>query len=138
MAVTHRKLRIAILVIGGINFEEQCRVINLVNNTDDPEVFDTFGGPASSFAEAADPSWTLELTAYADWRSNGLSDFLTVHDGETLPFSANMHPDIVGEHTQRAGSVLIKAPSWGGEIKSSHDTETSLAVIGKPTYVRIG
>ena len=137
MAVKHNKLRIAVLELDLIPFQEQCRIINLVNNTDDPEIFDTFGGPNSSFAEAADPSWTLELTAYADWRSNGISDYLTAHDGETVPFRGVMHPDLVGETTQRQGFVLLKAPSWGGEIKTNDETVTSLAVIGKPTYERI-
>ena len=138
MAVNHRKLRIAVLTIGGIPFQEQCRIINLVNNTDDPEIFHTFGGDNSSFAEEAEPSWALELTAYADWRSDGISDFLTAHNGETLPFVADMHPNIVGEHTRRAGDVLIKAPSVGGEIRATEETETTLAVIGEPSYERIG
>lgn len=137
MATKHNKLRIAILEIGGIAFQEQCRIINLVNNTDDPEIFHTFGGDGSSFAEAADPSWALELTAYADWRSNGISDWLTAHDGETVNFRAQMHPDIVGETTERTGQVLIKAPSVGGEIRTTEETVTTLAVIGEPTYARI-
>lgn len=137
MTVNHRKLRVAGLTLDGIPFQEQCRIINLVNNTDDPEIFYTFGGDGSSFAEAAEPSWTLELTAYADWRANGISDWLTAHDGETVGFVADMQPDIVGEHTRRTGSVIIKAPSVGGEIRTNEETVTSLAVIGKPTYARI-
>ena len=116
MAVTHRKLRIAILVIGGINFEEQCRVINLVNNTDDPEVFDTFGGPASSFAEAADPSWTLELTAYADWRSNGLSDFLTALDAYRTSLDAEDQLAISRTRAATALVAIYKALGGGWEV----------------------
>jgi hypothetical protein len=138
MAVNHRKLMKATLSIGGIEFQNQLSTFNLSNDTDDPEQFHTYGGEGESFAEAADDAYTLELTFYADWRSNGVSDFLTANDGSTLPFILDHHPDVVGEHVRRAGDVLIKAPNMGGEIRTTETTETTLTVIGKPSYERIG
>ena len=138
MAVNHRKLKLITFFLGGNQYQTQLREWNLNNDTDDPEQFHTYGGEGESFAEPADASWQLELTFYADWRSDGISDFLTAHDGETLEFQIDHHPDIVGEHTRRAGNVLIKAPSVGGEVRTTELTETTLAVIGEPTYERIG
>ncbi len=138
MAVNHRKLKLITFFLGGNQYQTQLREWNLNNDTDDPEQFHTYGGEGESFAEPADASWQLELSFYADWRSDGISDFLTAHDGETLPFVIDHHPDIVGEHTRRGGDVLIKAPSVGGEVRTTELTDTTLAVIGTPSYERIG
>lgn len=138
MAVNHRKLMKATLTIGGVEFQNQLRNFNLSNDTDDPEQFHTYGGEGESFAEPADDSYTLELEFYADWRSNGISDYLTANDGNTVEFQIDHHPDVVGEHIRRAGDVLIKAPNMGGEIRTTELTETTLTVIGKPSYERIG
>lgn len=138
MAVAHRKLMIAVFDLDGTEFQNQLSTISLNNETDDPEQFHTYGGDGESFAEAADDSYTLDLTLYADWRSNGISDFLTAHDGETLPFTIDWHPNIVGEHIRRTGSVLVKAPNMGGDIRTTETTEVTMTVIGKPSYERIG
>jgi hypothetical protein len=138
VTVHHRKLKLITFDLAGTQYQTQLRNWNLTNDTDDPEQFHTYGGEGESFAEEADPSWNLELEFYSDWRNNGISDFLTARNGETLSFQIDHHPDIVGEHTRRAGSVLIKAPSVGGEVRTTELTETTLAVIGEPTYERIG
>jgi hypothetical protein len=138
VVVANRKLMVAVFELDGTAFQNQLRRILLNNETDDPEQFHTYGGEGESFAEAADDSYTLELEMYADWRSNGISDFLTVRDGQTVPFSISWHPNIVGENIRRTGNVLVKAPNMGGEIRTTETTEVTMTVIGKPTYERIG
>lgn len=137
MTVKHTKLKEILFDLGGDNFEIQLSDWTLNNDTDDPEIFFTYGGDDESFAEEAEPAWSLDLKFYADWRSDGISDFLTAHDGETVAFTITHHPGVAGEAHERSGSVLIKAPSVGGEVRSTEITETTLAVIGKPTYTRL-
>lgn len=138
MAVNHRKLMHSTLSLAGTQFESQLREFNLNNDTDDAEQFHTYGGEGESFAEPADDSYTLDLNFYADWSAGGVSDFLTANDGNTVTFVLDHHVDVVGQHVRRTGSVLIKAPTMGGEVRTTELTETSLTVIGKPSYERIG
>lgn len=137
MTVNHRKLKQITFDIGGSEFQVQLKEWTLNNDTDDPDIFYTFGGDDEAFAEEAEPSWSLDLKFYADWRSDGISDFLTAHDGETLPFTITHHPGVAGEAHERAGDVLIKAPSVGGEVRATEETEVTLACIGKPSYTRL-
>lgn len=137
MAANNRKLKIITLDIGGTQFQAQLSEWKIVNDTDDAEIKYTFA-PDGAFADAADDAYQLELKFYADWRSGGVSDFLWAHDGETVSFSLDHLPDIVGEHVRWTGSVQIKAPDVGGEIRTTEATETTLTIVGKPTYTRIG
>lgn len=137
MTVKHQKLKKILFDLDGNEFQVQLKNWKLNNDTDDPEILHTFGGEEESFAEDADPSWSLDLELYADWTVNGVSDFLTSHDGETLPFEITHHVGLVGWEHQRSGSVLIKAPSVGGEVRDTEVTEITLAVIGKPSYTRL-
>lgn len=138
MTANNRKLKIITLDIGGSEFQAQLTDWKITNDTDDAEIKYTFGGDDEAFAEEADASFKLELKFYSDWRSGGISDFLWAHDGETVTFQLDHLPDIVGEHVQWGGSVQIKAPSVGGEIRTTEVTEATLAIVGKPVYARIG
>ena len=137
MPVNHRKLKYVIFDVDGSTFQSQLSDWKLNNDTDDAEEFHTYD-PDSSFAEEADPSWSIECKFYADWRSGGVSDFLFAHDGETLTCTIDHHPDIVGEHVRFTVPVLIKAPSVGGETRTTELTETTLKCVGAPDYGRIG
>lgn len=137
MVANNRKLKIITLDIGGSQFQAQLSEWKIVNDTDDAEIRYTFA-PDGAFAESADDSYQLELKFYADWRSGGVSDFLWAHDGETVTFMIDHLPDIVGEHVRWTGSVQIKAPDVGGEVRTTEITETTLAIVGKPVYARIG
>ena len=138
MAATNYKLKVATLDIGGSQFQGQVTQMTIENNTDDPTIFYTFGGDGSSFAEAAEDSYVLSLTGFADWTLGGFSDFLWAHDGETVTFQLDHHPDVVGSHVRWTGQVQIKAPTSGGEIRTTETTETTLGIVGKPVYSRVG
>lgn len=137
MTVNHRKLMQITFLLGTAEYQVQLTDWKLNNDTKNADVFHTYGGPGEDFAEGDDPSYSLDLKFYADWRSSGISDFLTVHDGETVPFTITHHPGIIGEQHQRSGFVLIKAPTVGGTVRDTELTEITLSVIGKPSYVRL-
>jgi hypothetical protein len=82
VTVHNRKVKIITLSVDGIQFECQVQTWNVANNTEDGERFYS-QCPDGEFREDAEPDYALELTFYSDWRSDGISDFLTVHDQET-------------------------------------------------------
>lgn len=143
MTATHNKLKTIQFSLdpsadgtGAINFECQVSQWEMQNNTDDPTQRYTFC-PDGEFYEDADPAYALALTFFSDWRSTGISDFLWMHDGETVAFTLDHHPDIVEQHVQWTGTCRIKAPNAGGEARATETTEVTLAVLGKPTYSRV-
>jgi hypothetical protein len=136
MAAHNRKLREMTITIGGVSFQDQCSDAQIQNNTDDGEVFHTYGGDDASFVEPADDSYALALTLYADWRAAQVSDWLWDHDGETVAFTLVHHPNVVGETVQWDGEVLVKAPNVGGAIRTTEVTSVVLQCPSKPDKTR--
>jgi len=136
VSATHnRKVKLIELSIGATAFQCQVQTWQVVNNTEDGEkMFSQC--PDGEFREESDPDYALEMTFFSDWRSDGISDYLTVHDGETVAWQLDHHPDIVGEHVRFAGQVKLRAPSAGGEARTTEMTEVTLPIIGKPDYSR--
>lgn len=137
MTATHnRKLKLIEFDINGTQFECQVQSWKIANNSDDGEkMFSQC--PDGEFREEPEPDYALELTFFADWRSNGISDFLWAHKGETLAFTLDHHPDVVGEHVQWTGSVLVRAGDVGGDARTTEMTEVTLQCVGEPTYTRL-
>lgn len=135
MAAHNRKLKLIEFSIDGTSFECQVQSWQVVNNTEDGELYYTFC-PDGEFREDAEPDYALELTFFSDWRSDGISDFLTLHDQQTLAFVLDHHPDIPAEHVRWTGEVKVKAPSAGGEARTTEMTEITMPIIGKPVYTR--
>jgi hypothetical protein len=139
-----RKLKVITLTIGGTAVEHQLKTWKLTNNTDTGDTTYVFGGNTldptapGAIVEDTDADWTFEGTFLADWASGGISDYLTVHDGETAAFVLDHHINEVGEHVRWAGSVKLQAPSVGGDANSTEETEVSLKIVGAPVYSRIG
>ncbi len=141
MTIHKRKMKLIEFSLGtdptDIAFECQIQSWTLNNNTEDGDKVYTLC-PEGEDVEETDPDYTIDLTAFADWRSDGFSDYLWTHDGQTVDFKLDNHPDIVAEHVQWTGQVKIKAPSVGAEAREDEMTEVTLVVIGKPTYSRPG
>jgi len=139
MAIHSRKIKLVEFSLGtdpsDIAFECQLNTWQLNNNTEDGDKIYTLC-PTGEDEEETDPDWSIDMTFFADWRSDGISDYLMVHDGETVTLSLNHHPDIPAEHVRWVGQVKIKAPSVGGEARTTEMTETTLNFIGKPEYSR--
>lgn len=134
MAAQSRKLKLVNLTLDGLSFEHQLRQITLANNTEDGEKLWTADG--TDLREETDPDYALELTFLADWRADGISQWLWDNDGQPVPWSAELHPDISAERVLFSGNVLVKAPSVGGEIRTTEQTEVTLQVQGKPVQTR--
>lgn len=135
----HRKLKLLTFMLGGNTFQCQLQNWQLINNTEDGERFYTFCGPdeTGEFREDAEPDWALQFNAFADWKLNGLSDYLTANDQVTVAFQLDHHVGIAGEQVRWTGSVKLKAPSVGGDARTTERTEITLPCIGKPTYARV-
>lgn len=136
MTAHHRKLKVLTLDLGGTEYQVQCRKAQIVNNTDDPEVFHTFGGDDEAFVEPADDAYALDLGFYSDWRSAGITDWLWDNDGATVSFQLDLNPDIPAEHVVFNGEVLVKSPNVGGEVRAQDVTEVVLQCPSKPEKSR--
>jgi len=133
----NRKLTEVNLTLDGTDYSAQLKSMTLNNNTDDAEVFFVFQ-PGEEFAESADPSWSLDVSFYADWRAGGIGDFLMAHDETDVAVVLDHHPDIPGEHVRWSGTVHLKAPNIGGDVRTTEAIDTTLTFVGKPVYERIG
>lgn len=129
MTANNRKLTHIILDIGGNEFQAQLQSWNLNDNTDDPETNFVFE-PGEEFVEQPDPSYTLDCTFYADWRTAGVSKWMWQHRGESVPFTLTHHPDIPAEATVFSGTLLVKAPSVGGDIRTTEQSTVTFPVVG--------
>ena len=136
MEAHNRKLKIIEFSLDGDQFECQLNSWKIVNNTEDGERMYTFC-PDGEFREETDPDYALELKFFSDWRSDGISDWLILHDQATVVFQVDHHPDIAAEHVRWTGSLKVKAPSVGGDARTTEITEVTLQIVGKPTYVHL-
>ena len=137
MTAHNRKLTKVTFTLDGTAYQAQLKSWTMNNNTDDATVFYVFE-PGEEFAEPADPSWSLDCSFYADWRSDGISDFLMAHDEEDVALVLDHHPDITGEHVRWAGTIHLKAPNVGGDVRATEELSTTLTFVGKPVYSRVG
>lgn len=139
MTIHKRKIKLVEFSLGtdpdDIAFECQLNTWTINNNTEDGDKIYTLC-PDGEDTEETDPDFSIDLTFFADWRSDGISDFLWSHDGETMTLTIDHHPDIALEHVKWVGQVKIKAPNVGGEARENEMTETTLQFIGKPVYSR--
>lgn len=139
MAIHSRKIKLIEFSLGtdptDIPFECQVQSWNINNNTEEGEKIYTLC-PTGEDEEETDPDYSLSITAFADWRSDGFSDYLWTHDGETVDFTVHHHPDIPTEHVVWTGQLKVKAPTVGGEARTTEMTEVELTIIGKPEYDR--
>lgn len=134
MGATHnRRLKLIEFSIDGEQFECQVQSWTLDPGIEDGERMYAFC-PDGSFVEEADPDPTLELKFYADWRSAGVSRFLWDHQGETVAFVLDHHPDIPAEHQTFSGEVFIKPGPVGGDARTTEMTEVTLQIVGDITH----
>jgi hypothetical protein len=131
----NRKIKQIVFDVGGSTFQCQVEIFNFVNNTEDGEKIYAMC-PNGEDIEETDPNWTFTATLFADWRSDGVSDFMMEHDGENVAITVEHHPDIPAEHTIWEATVRLKAPGVGGQVKQTERQEISWQVIGKPAYSR--
>lgn len=131
----NRKIKQIILDLGGTTFQCQIENFNIINNTPDGEKIYSMC-PNGVDIEEVDGDWAVSFRWFADWRSNGLSDFMMLNDGLDADVTLEHHPDIPGEHTIWEGKLRIKAPNVGGDVKVTERQEQTFQFHEKPTYTR--
>lgn len=135
MTAHNRKLKTLTFDLDGGEYQAQLNTFSIANGSDDGETFYTFD-PDGEFVEDAEPSYTLSATFYSDWRAGGISTFCWEHDGETLPFTIDHHPDIPTERVRWSGHVKVKAPDVGGDVRTTEVTSIEWVIVGKPDFTR--
>lgn len=135
MTAHNRKLKVITFDLDGTEFQAQCKTWQLVNNTPDGDLVYVYA-PDEEFREETDDDYALEMTFFSDWRSGGISDYLVLNDGLQVGFTLDHHPDIPAEHVRWTGQVKVKAPTVGGDVRTTEETPTTLQCVGKPVYSR--
>lgn len=140
-ATKNRKLKFLTLTIGGNPYTVQVKSWKITNNTDDGERFFVYvpsGTPITDgeFREQAEDDYALTVSFFSDWTVNGFSDFLVQNDQQTVAFQLDHHQDIPGEYVRWAGSLKVKAPEVGGDVRTTEQQEVTMQCVGKPTYTR--
>jgi|SRR5690606_15093959 len=136
MSVHHRKLKQIEFSIDETQFECQVQQWSLDPGIGDGERNYAFC-PDGEFIDDPEPEPTLELTFYADWRSDGISAFLWEHKGEEAEFVLDHHPDIPAEHVRWTGRVRLRPGPVGGEPRTTELTEVTLEIVGEPKFERV-
>lgn len=140
MTIHNRKLKIITFTVGEAPDEEtfqcQTKTWNINNNTDPGEKLYSFCGPGAEgeAREDSDPDYELALEMYSDWRDNGFSDWAWRHDGETVTWRIDHHPDIAAEHKAFGGTLKVMCPSVGGEARTTEMSSVTWPIIGRPDY----
>lgn len=135
-APTVRRLKQIQFQLGANSFECQVSSWQIQNNTDDGDKLYTYC-PDGEYISETDADYALNLQFFADWKVNGISDFLVANDGLDVAFTLDHHPDIVGEHVQWTGTCRVKAPTVGGNVRTNETGEVTLKIVGKPTFTRV-
>jgi hypothetical protein len=138
ISVHYRRLKIITFTIAGVDYSCALNQWSMINNTVDGDKTFTYCGNPSEFRTETDDNWSLQVKFYADWRLNGISDYLIQNTRNVAAFQLDHHPDIVGEHVRWTGNVVLKAPSVGGDIRALEETTVSLLILGLPSYTRVG
>jgi hypothetical protein len=137
VAVHQHRLKIVTFTLAGVDFSCQLNSWTLNNNTVDGVKTFTYC-PDSEFRTETDNDYSLTMKFYSDWRSGGISDYLWNNSRAIAAFVLDHHPDLVGEHVRWSGNCVIKAPTVGGDVRTTEETSQTLLILGLPIFARIG
>lgn len=137
MAFNHNKLTEITFALETTNqFECQVQSWELSNDSDDPEKIYSFCPDGEDY-EDVDAAWSLNVTFYSDWRADGISDYLMLNDGQNVSFELVHHPNDAVQAVKWSGTLRIKAPNVGGEVRETETQEATFQIIGSPAYARV-
>jgi hypothetical protein len=137
VAVHQHRLKIVTFTLAGVDYSCQLNSWTLNNNTVDGVKTFTYC-PDSEFRTETDNDYSLTMKFYSDWRAGGISDYLWNNSRAIAAFVLDHHPDLVGEHIRWAGNCVIKAPTVGGDVRTTEETSQTLLILGLPIFSRIG
>lgn len=133
----NKRLKRITLTIGGIAVECQITSWTINPPQNNGDLVYTFC-PGGEFREDSDPDdWTLDLSWVTDWTLGGLNRYLWANQGATAAFVLVAHPDVTGWAVSWSGSILIKAPSQGGDARATDMSEMTFTGVGAlpvPTF----
>jgi hypothetical protein len=136
------RLKIISFTLAGVEFSTQITSWKLsagIKDGDRIYTYSSSGEGHNSFIEQTDGEPTLEIKFLSDWRSAGVSDYLWSNNMTQVAFTLDHHPDIVGEHVQFSGQVLLYAPDLGDDARVTESQDVTFPIVGTlPTYTRIG
>lgn len=136
MTAHNRRLKVITFELDSVEYQAQITSWKMNNNSEDGEKVYTFATDGE-FREESDDDYSLDLKFVSDWTADGISTYLQENDKEDAEFVLDHHPDITGEHVRWSGTLRVKAPSVGGDVRTTEMTEITLQCIGKPEFERV-
>jgi hypothetical protein len=97
-----------------------------------------------AYSESEPPTYAMHLVGAQDWTSNtvpasiGLARYLDDFAGLSAAFEFQAHgQDVAASADQpaKAGTLILQAPSYGGEKSTYAELDVSMPIVGKPTNV---
>jgi hypothetical protein len=131
-----KKLKQVEFTLDSESYELQLTNWNVDPGIPDGERIYTYGPGQVIDDGDSDPS--LQLEFLSDWTVTGISTFLWEHSGEEAAFVLDHHPDDVDSHVRWTGTVKLKAPPVGGEIRKTEKSAITLKCVGDPVFSRPG
>lgn len=135
MSLTTHKFKNMTLDVGGVDFECQVSNFQIINNANDGAKLYSFC-PTGEDVEEVDPDWSIQFTIFSDWSAGGVSDYLMSNAGDVVTFTYDHNTDIAAQHVQITGSVRLKAPNIGGDVRATETQDVTLQVLGDIVYTR--
>jgi hypothetical protein len=136
MAIEARRFKTAIVTFTSpalSDFSCQMMALNPANNTPDGDKFYTYCADGSGEGrESADPDWSVTLRGKHDWTPGGISRYLHAQDGEEIELSITFDNAVAGWERTWVGTVTVKSPGDGGDVRSPQEFEVTYQYIGAP------
>jgi hypothetical protein len=137
-----RRLKIISFTLNGVEYSTQITSWKCsagIKTGNRVYTYSSSGEGHNTFIEQTDGDPTLMIAFLDDWTLSGVSDFIWANNLNTVNFTIDHHPDIVGEHVQLSGAVQIQAHDVGGVSRITEVGTVTWPIIGPiPTYTRIG
>jgi hypothetical protein len=99
---------------------------------------------ACVYRQLGPTTYELHLVGVQDWdpaSTSGLAAFLDLNDGATATFWLQAHGEAVAASTStpaKAGTCVLAAPSYGGEVQTWAEYDVTLPISGKPSTMTTG
>lgn len=135
MTINSEKLISLTCTLDGTDYSFQLTTAQVVNNTPDGDrVFTYAASGVNEFREVPDSAWSIALKWVSDWKTAGLNRFLAANDGTTQTLAINYSPGGGAGTYDRTwtGSVVLKQPSDGGDVRTTSMSEATWNFIGVP------
>lgn len=132
MALVDSRLGPGTLTLGANEFGAQVTNVRLVPTVDEVDGTPTLADPTPD-PETQAAKWALEGTVIQDWEdATGFVDYCRENSGTSVAFTWVPNTGLAMDPTF-AGTCIVKAIEFGGDVSVQITSDFSFRVVGQPT-----